>query len=102
MIAASVAFAEPVEADIRKAISYEQGTLQGEILRVEALETKADGPFGMAGETATIVFTWRWTAGPLAGGQYRTTAKFHGDGHGWKVYEDQLKRNLRKAVAGEE
>ena len=101
MIEASVAFQEPVEADIRKALSYEEGTLKREILRVEALTVKADGPFGMAGETATIVFTWRWTSGPLARVEYRTTAKFHGDGHGWKVYEDKLKHNLRETLRGE-
>lgn len=102
MIASSVAFLEPVEADVRKALSYEQGPLGREILRIEALTLKPDDPFGMAGETATVVFTWRWTAGPLTGVQYRTTAKFHGDGHGWTVYEDLLKRNLRKTISGEE
>lgn len=102
MIAASVAFLEPVEADVRKALSYEQGKLRREILRVEALAVKPDGPFGMAGETATVVFTWRWSGGPLARVEYRTTTKFHGDGHGWTVYEDLLKRNLRKSISGED
>ena len=101
MIAASAAFQEPVDADIRKALSYEQGTLRREILRIEALAVKPDDPFGMAGETATVVFTWRWTGGPLAGAQYRTTAKFHGDGHGWTVYEDKLQHNLRETLRGE-
>jgi hypothetical protein len=101
MIASSAAFLEPVEAEIRKALSYEQGTLKREILRVEALTVKPDGPLGMAGETATVVFTWRWTAGPLAAAEYRTTAKFHGDGRGWTVYEDKLKHNLRETLKGE-
>lgn len=102
MIAASVAFQEPVDAEVRKALAYEQGTLQREILRVEAVNVKPDGLFGMSGETATVVFSWRWTGGPLAGAQYRTSTKFHGDGKGWTVYEDKLKRNLRETIGDEE
>lgn len=71
-----------------------------EILRVEALTVKPDGPFGLAGETATVTFSWRWDQGPLIASRYTTVAKNHGDSHGWRLYEDKLKHNLRVNFGG--
>lgn len=101
MIEASMAFQEPIEDDVRKALKYD-GELKREILRVQALTTKPDGPLGMAGETATVTFSWRWTSGPLEASRYVTAAKIHGDSHGWTLYEDKLKQNLRATLSGEE
>ena len=58
-----------------------------------------DGSFGMAGETSTVVFTWRWTGGPLASLQHRTTGNFS---HAWSVYEGKVESNLSATIGGDE
>jgi hypothetical protein len=101
MIEASLAFQEPVDEDLKKLVGADPN-VKREMLKVEALSSKPDGPLGMAGETATVTFTWRWTQGPLGGVIYRSRAKIHGDSQGWKVYEDKLQESLRASVAGED
>ena len=104
MIEASLAFQAPLDEDLRK-LDPRFGAdpyMKRELLRVEALTTRPDGPWGMAGQTATVSFVWRWNQGPLAGVQHRTVAKIHGDSQGWKVYEDKLAYNLRASIAAEE
>jgi hypothetical protein len=103
MIEASVAFQLPLDEDLRKLDpSFGDPALKRQFIRVVGLTSKPDGPLGMAGETATVTFTWRWSQGPLASHPYTTVAKIHGDSHGWNLYEDVLKRNLRGSSAGEE
>jgi hypothetical protein len=104
IIEASAAFQAPLDEDLRKLDSRfgADPYMKRELLKVEALTTKSDGPFGMAGQTATVSFVWRFNQGPLAGVPHRTVAKIHGDSHGWKVYEDTLAHNLRAAIAAEE
>jgi hypothetical protein len=103
MIEASVAFQLPLDEDLQKRDpSFGDPKMKREIVRVVGLASKPDGPIGMAGETATVTFMWRWSQGPLASHPYTTIAKIHGDSHGWKLYEDVLKRNLRVSIAGEE
>lgn len=104
MIEATAAFQAPLDEDLRK-LDPRFGAdpyMKREILKVEAVTVKPDGPFGMAGQTATVSFVWRFNQGPLAGVQHRTLAKIHGDSNGWKVYEDKLAHNLRESIAGDE
>jgi hypothetical protein len=68
-----------------------------EFVRLEGLTAKDDGPFGIAGSTATGAFTWRWTEGPLAGQLLVSKVKFNDNGDGWHVYNDYLKEQLFKA-----
>ena len=72
-----------------------------EILRVEGAVVKDDDPFGMAGKTATVAFTWQWTEGPFAGRTMRCVAKLNSTGERWHVYEDILKNSLYAAERGE-
>jgi hypothetical protein len=103
MIEASLAFQAPLDEDLKKLdAGFADPYVKREMLKVQAVAVKPDGPFGMAGETATVTFVWRWNQGPLAGTQYTTIAKIHGDSDGWKLYEDKLAHNLRVSIAGEE
>lgn len=72
-----------------------------EIIRLEGVAVKEDGPFGIAGKTATAAFTWRWTEGPFAGRVMRSIAKLNSSGGAWHVYEDLLKQSLYAAERGE-
>ncbi|HTY41924.1 MAG TPA: hypothetical protein VMH79_08640 [Thermoanaerobaculia bacterium] len=105
MIEATIAFQAPLDEDLRK-LDPRFGAdpyMKRELLRVEAISVKPDGPFGgMAGQTATVSFVWRFNQGPLAGISHRTIAKIHGDSKGWRVYEDKLAHNLRESIAGTE
>lgn len=71
------------------------------LLKVESVSVRPDG-LGMAGSTATVVFTWRWQNGPLAGVDFRSTAKLHAARGVWKVYNDVLQESLWRAERGEE
>jgi len=104
MIEATRAFQAPLDEGLRKLDPRFAAapSMKRELLDVEALTVKPDGPFGWAGKTATVSFVWRFSRGPLAGVPHRTLAKIHGDARGWKVYEDQLARNLRQAIASVE
>ena len=103
MIEASLAFQAPLDEDLRKlSPQFADPYLKRELLKVEAVTVKPDGPFGMAGETATVQFLWRWNQGPLSASQQRTLAKIHGDSHGWTVYEDKLAHNLRESIASQD
>jgi hypothetical protein len=73
-----------------------------EFVRLVGLTAKADGPFGIAGSTATGAFTWRWTEGPLAGQLLVSKVKFNDNGDGWHVYNDYLKEQLFQAERSEE
>lgn len=74
-----------------------------ELLRLEGLVSKEDGPFGIAGSTATAAFTWRWNEGPFQGKVFRSKARFNSNSSkGWTVYEDYLRRQLWAAELGEE
>ena len=73
-----------------------------EVLKVEALTIKDDGPFGAAGQTATLTFSYRWIEGPLAGHTYRSKARLNSAGGTWKVYEDYLQKELFRAERGED
>jgi hypothetical protein len=103
MIEATAAFQTPLDQDLTKLDPRYAGGVRREIVRIEAVAIKPDGPFGgMAGQTATVSFVWRFDKGPLAGIQHRSIAKIHGDSKGWKVYEDTLERNLRESIGGDE
>ena len=74
-----------------------------EFVKLEGLMLKEDGPFGIAGATATAAFTWRWNEGPFAQRVFRSKARFNnatGEKR-WKVYEDYLRRELWAAERGE-
>jgi hypothetical protein len=104
MIEATAAFQAPLDEDLQK-LDPRFGAdphMQRTIVKVEAVTVKPDGPFGMAGQTATASFVWRFNRGPLAGIPHRSLARMHGDSSGWKVYEDQLEHNLRASIAGDE
>jgi hypothetical protein len=103
MIEASLAFQAPLDDDLRRLDpSFADPYLKREMLKVEGVTVKPDYPFGWSGQTATVLFVWRWNQGPLAGVQHRTLAKIHGDSHGWTVYEDLLVKNLRASIARDE
>jgi hypothetical protein len=104
MIEASLAFQARLDEGVAflDARVKDNPNLKREIVSIDAPTSKPDGPFGMAGETATVVFTWRWNGGPFARTVYRAKTKFHGDGHGWTLYEDTLQTGLRASVSGEE
>lgn len=103
-IEAAPAFAAPIAADVAFADARlkDNPHLKRQVLGVEGVVVKPDGPFGMAGSTATAAFTWSWTEGPLAGQKYRTLAKLHSSGGAWKVYDDELARRLLATMRGDE
>jgi hypothetical protein len=77
------------------------GDTKREILRLEGLVIKDDGPFAIAGRTATAAFTWRWTGGPYADRVLRSKAKLNCASGSWKVYDDYLKEQLWRSERGE-
>ena len=103
LITDSEAFRSPIDPGIIFVDTHFQPgpDTKREILRVEGGAVKDDGPFGMAGKTATVAFTWRWTEGPFAGGTMRSVAKLNSTGERWHVYEDILKHSLYAAERGE-
>jgi hypothetical protein len=103
-IEAAPAFHSPFAADVAMADARvkDNPNLKRQVLGVEGVVVKPDGPFGMAGATATASFTWTWTGGPLAGQKYKTLAKLHSSGGPWKVYDDELERQLQAAMRGDE
>lgn len=104
MIEASFAFQAPLDDDLKGLDPrFADPNMKREVLKISAVGVKPDGPFGMAGDTATVTFVWHWNQGALSGIRYTTIAKIHGDSHeGWKLYEDKLAHNLRVSIAGEE
>jgi hypothetical protein len=102
MIEATAAFQAPLDEDLMKLDPRFAGDVKREIVKIEAVAVRPDGPFGMAGHTATVSFVWRFNKGPLAGIPHRTIARIHGDSQGWKVYEDTLEHNLRESIAGDD
>ena len=80
----------------------EDAGIRREMLGVDSVVLRPDGPFGMAGATATAVFRWRWNQGPFAGQVFRTSVKLHDGGDGWKVYDDVLERELANAMRGQD
>ena len=62
---------------------------------------KDDGPGGIAGQTATGSFTWRWTDGWLVGKTFRSRAKLNNNGSGWRVYNDELASALAASESGD-
>ena len=105
LIARSPAFEGPWDPGIRfgeSQTTMPAGDAKRRLLRVESVLVKEDGPWGWAGATATVPFTWRWMSGPLAGSDFRSKAKLHCAGGIWKVYNDQLQEELWKAERGEE
>ena len=74
-----------------------------EFVKIDALTVKDDSPFGAgAGQTATLTFTYRWTAGPFAGHTLSSKARLHSSGGAWKAYDDYLQKELFKTERGEE
>jgi hypothetical protein len=73
-----------------------------EFIRLEGLTIKPDGPFGMAGATATVAFSWRWNKGPLAGTEFHSKAKLNSTGAAWRIYEDYLEKEFSKAERSQE
>lgn len=104
LIADSEGLAEPVNPDIVFVdVQFHPGpATKREILRVEAVSVKPDGPSGVSGYTATAAFTWQWNASPLSGRVFKSTARLHSSGQGWTVYDDYLKDQLWRAEAAEE
>ena len=73
-----------------------------EFLNLEGLVLKKDGPYGIAGSTAAGAFTWRWNEGPFANRVFRSKVRLNNSGSGWKVYDDELKKQLYAAERGED
>ncbi len=73
-----------------------------QFLEISGLLVKDDGPFGMAGQTATVVFTWQWTEGPYAHHVFRSKAKLNCSNGTWKVYNDYLTEHVWASERGEE
>lgn len=74
-----------------------------QMMSLEGFVVKDDGPFGLAGQTATATFTWRWTEGPHAGLVFRSKAKLNCVAGGtWKIYDDYLKDRLFASERGED
>jgi|RhiMetdeSRZDD1v2_1073273.scaffolds.fasta_scaffold06226_18 hypothetical protein len=103
-IEASEAFRAPLEAGIVFTDTTFQPSKNArrEILEIQALTVKDDGPMGGAGQTATLTFTYRWTEGPLAGHTLRSKARLHSSGSAWKAYDDYLKKELFRTERGED
>ena len=102
-IEASPAFLAPLESNV----VFTDTTFQPnpdarrEVVKIDALTVKNDGPFAGAGQTATLTFTYRWTAGPLAGNTLSSKARLHSSGGPWKAYDDYLQKELFKTERGE-
>src|SRR5262249_30323459 len=95
-IEASAAFREPLESGVvfTDTTFRPSPNARREILEVQALTVKNDGPIAGAGQTATLNFTYRWTEGPLAGHTLKSKARLHSAGGDWKAYDDYLKKEL--------
>jgi hypothetical protein len=105
LIVHSPAFEGPWDPGIRFVDSEKTvatSDVRRRLLKVESAAVKEDGPWGIAGSTGTVVFTWRWLNGPLAGVDYRSRVKLHASRGVWKVYSDQLQEELWKSERGEE
>lgn len=103
MIEGTAAFQAPLDPELSKLDPRFAVGVRREMVKIEAVAVKPDGPFGnMAGQTATVSFVWRFDKGPLAGVPHRTIARIHGDSKGWTVYEDVLEKNLRESISGDE
>jgi len=103
-IEASEAFRTPLESTIVMTDTTFQPNpdARREVVKIDALTVKNDGPFAGAGQTATLTFTYRWTAGPLAGRTLSSKARLHSSGGAWKAYDDYLQKELFKTERGEE
>jgi hypothetical protein len=104
LIEATAAFTAPMDREFVALETEIRGVndARREFLRLEGLAVKNDGPFGIAGKTATASFTWRWSSGPFAHRPFRSLAKLNCSSGTWKVYEDHLKHQLRASMTGEE
>jgi hypothetical protein len=104
LIEGSAAFTSPMDPGIVFIeATYRPGPhTKRELVRLEALVVKDDGPGGIAGQTATAAFTWRWNEGPFAQRLFRSKAKLNNSGNGWKVYDDYLKQQLYAGERGEQ
>jgi hypothetical protein len=104
LIAQAPAFLGPWDPGIRFVDSERTAVTTGvqrRLLKVESIGLREDA-LGLAGATATVVFTWRWLNGPLAGADFRSTAKLHCSRGVWKVYNDVLQEALWRSERGEE
>lgn len=104
LIVHSPAFEGPWDPGIRFVDSQRMvmtSDVQRRLLRVESVVLRPDA-LGLAGTTATAVFTWRWQNGPLAGMDFRSTAKLHCARGVWKVYNDKLQEDLWRAERGQD
>ena len=104
LISDSAAFRAPMDPGIVFIdATYRPGpNTRRELVRLEGLTVKDDGPGGIAGQTATAAFTWRWNEGPFANRLFRSKARLNNNGSGWRVYDDYLKRQLYAGERGEE
>jgi hypothetical protein len=105
LIVRSPAFEGPWDPNIRfvdSETTVATPDVQRRLLKVDSVVVKEDGPWGMAGSTGTVGFTWRWQNGPLAGFDYRSKVKLHASGGVWKVYNEPLQQELWKTERGEE
>ena len=98
----------PFRAPIDPAIVFVDATFRPgpntrrQVIEIEGIAAKDNGPLGLAGATATATFTWQWTEGPFAGRVFRSKAKFNSSSGAWKIYDDYLKHQLSLAERGEE
>ncbi len=104
LIEQSEAFSSPMDPSIVFTdTTFRPGPgMKREFISISALAVKDDGPFGMAGQTATVVFTWQWTEGPYARRVLRSKAKLNSSNGTWKVYDDYLTEHLWATERGEE
>ena len=102
LIESSAAFKEPSGVVFIDTTFRPGPNTRRQIVGFQGIEVKQDGPFGIAGQTATVNFTYRWTEGPLSGVVLRSKARMNSSGGDWKVYEDYLRDQLTKSEGGAE
>jgi hypothetical protein len=102
LIESSPSWSQPLESSLNVDPSFRASpTTKRELLKLEALTVKDDGPWGIAGQTATGSFTWRWAEGYMQGKTFRSRVKLNNSGDGWKVYHDKLRDALWAAERGD-
>jgi len=104
LIEQSEAFSAPMDPSIVfiDTTFHPGSNTKREFIAISGIAVKDDGPFGMAGQTATVVFTWQWTEGPYAHRVLRSKAKLNCSSGTWKVYADYLTQHLWASERGEE
>jgi hypothetical protein len=102
LIQSTPAWKQPLEPSLYVDPSFRPApSTKREVLRLEGLTIKDDGPGGIAGQTAIGSFTWRWTEGYMQGKTFRSRVRLNNNGSGWRVYDDELGKALAASERGD-